>query len=137
MVDEPHLTSCPTTDLLGVSAASLPEVTSPQAGPILESFVVSEIVRPVAGSDLRVSLYHYRDREQREVDLILESRDGRAVAIDVKAAKSVDETDFRHIRYIRDRLGERFISGIVMHLGTRPLAFGEKLSTLPISALWS
>jgi uncharacterized protein len=41
------------------------------------------------------------------------------------------------LRYLRDRLGERFVNGVVLHIGDRPLPFGDRLTALPISALWS
>lgn len=124
-------------DLRGISATSLAEPNSPDAGPVLESFVVSEVARLASASGLRLGLYHYRDREKREVDLLLETRDGNIVAIEVKATKSVTEDDFKHLRYLRDRVGDRFIVGIVMHLGAQPLSFGDRLVALPVSALWA
>ena len=57
--------------------------------------------------------------------------------IEVKAARDVDDDDFRHLRWLRDRLGERFTSGVVLHLGERALPAGDRLASVPITALWS
>lgn len=103
----------------------------------MESFVAGEIQRQIPWSELRPTLHHYSDKAQREVDLVLDSRDGRVSAIEIKAARDVDETDFRHLRWLRDELEERFVNGIVLHLGERTLPAGDRLTSMPISALWS
>jgi uncharacterized protein len=124
-------------NLLDVSVESLLPATSPHLGPLVETFVASELARLQTWSSIRTRHSHYRDREQREVDLILEARDGRIVGVEVKAANDVDEGDFRHLRYLRDRLGDRFVHGVVIHLGRRPLSFGDRLTALPLSTLWA
>jgi uncharacterized protein len=123
-------------NLLGVSAQQLAVPTNSLTGALFESFVVNEVMRQQTWSTERVHLGHFRDRDQREVDLIVEAPDGRVVAIETKAARDVDESDFRWLAYLRDRLGDRFINGIVVHLGERPLPFGDRLSAVPVSAVW-
>ncbi len=39
--------------------------------------------------------------------------------------------------HLRDRLGERFLAGFVLHLGTASRAFGDWLRALPAAAVWS
>jgi uncharacterized protein len=107
-----------------------------ESGSIFESFVASEILRSATWSATRPSVSHFRDSENREVDLILESADRRIVALEVKTAVDVEASDFRWMAYLRDRLGGRFIHGAVLHLGDRPLPFGDRLTALPVSALW-
>ena len=109
---------------------------SPLAGPLLETFVVNELRRQQAWVDERVELFHFRDREGREVDLILEAGDSRIVGVVIKAARDVDERDFRWLAYLRDRHGDRFANGIVIHLGERTLPFGDRLTALPLAAIW-
>jgi len=124
-------------DVLGLTADRLATPTSQMAGPLLETFAVNELVRQQAWSQQRVRLGHFMDRKQREVDLIIESGDGRIVAVEMEAARDVDGTDFKWLAYLRDRLGDRFVNGIVIHLGERPLPFGDRLTALPVSAVWT
>ncbi len=124
-------------DLNGLSADQLSDPLSPHAGAILESFVVNEIVRLASWSDQRIGLHHFRDRDGREVDVILETSDGRIIGIEVKAAVDVDEHDFRWLTYLRDRHLDRFVHGIVLHHGRHPQSFGDRLTALPVSTLWS
>ena len=106
------------------------------AGPLVETFVVSELLRSSSWSEVRPYANHFRDSEQREIDLILQSADGRVVAVEIKTAVDVDAGDFRWLSYLRDRLGDQFLHGFVCHLGDRPLPFGDRLTSLPISNLW-
>lgn len=124
-------------DTLGVSIDRLTAPTSPEAGALLESFVVGEFLRQRTWSTIRPDLFHFRDREQREVDLVAEAADGRIVAVEVKAAVDVDSDDTRWLRYLRDSLGDRFVNGVVLHLGNRPQPLGDRLTALPLATLWN
>ena len=57
--------------------------------------------------------------------------------IEVKAAIDVDESDFRGLRTLRDRLGDQFSCGVVVHCGDRTRPFGPKLYAIPVSAIWA
>lgn len=105
-------------------------------GPLLEGFVISELQRQLTWSDRHVDLYHYRDKDKVEVDVVLEDRRGNVVAIEVKAASTVRGDDFRHLRRLAERLGDDFLVGIVLHTGNDTLPFGPKLRAVPVSALW-
>ena len=59
------------------------------------------------------------------------------VAIEVKASASVDRRDGRHLEWLRDELGERFVAGVVLHTGPRGFELGERVTALPIASLWS
>lgn len=81
-------------------------------------------------------MFHFQDRDGREVDCVLETPAGRVVGIEVKAAATVRSDDFRHLATLRNRIGPEFVAGIVFFTGERPLPFGDRLLALPISALW-
>jgi predicted AAA+ superfamily ATPase len=105
-------------------------------GPLLESFVTSELARQLTWSDTLADLYHYRDKNKVEVDIVLEDRHGMVVAIEVKAASTVRSEDFRGLQRLESQLGEDFLVGIVLYTGTETLPFGHKLRAVPVSALW-
>ena len=67
-----------------------------------------------------VRLYHYRDRDQYEVDAELEAASGEIVACAVKAAQIVRPEDFRGIERLARRLGDRLVAGIVLYAGQSP-----------------
>lgn len=106
-------------------------------GPLVENFVLAELARQLAWATERVTLHHYRDRDGYEVDAVLEHPSGDIVAVEVKAAETVRSEDFRGIRRLARRLGDRLIAGIVLYTGRQPLPFGERLRALPLSTLWT
>jgi predicted AAA+ superfamily ATPase len=117
--------------LTGASAAS------DSVGSLLENFVLGELARQLTWSETRMTLHHYRDRDQYEVDAVLEDTTGRVVGIEVKTAETVRGDDFRGLRFLQRRLGDRFHAGFVLYCGTESLSFGDRLACLPISALWT
>ena len=105
-------------------------------GPLLESFVLSELGRQLTWSAQPADLYHYRDHSKFEVDAVLENRRGQVVGLEVKAASTVGADDFRGLRRLADRLGDDFVAGIVLYTGSSTLPFGDRLRAVPVSALW-
>lgn len=105
-------------------------------GPLLETFVVNEVRKQVSWSDTKPSVWHFRDRGGFEVDVLLEHPDGRVVGLEVKATSSPRPEDFRGLRLLADRLGDRFVFGAVLSAAPEALPFGPKLAMLPIDVLW-
>ena len=67
---------------------------SPMAGAFFETYVVSEIVKSIRGCGKRIenTLYYYRDRDQKEVDLIY-IRDQKLYPIEIKKGIGKDKAD--------------------------------------------
>lgn len=122
--------------LVSMTGKRVSHPTAP-VGPLVENFVLGEIARQLSWTEEPVRLYHYRDRDQNEVDAILEHPAGGVVAIEVKAAETVRGGDFRGIERLRRKLGNQFIAGIVLYAGTQALSFGDRLRAWPISTLWN
>lgn len=106
------------------------------AGTMLESFVAMELQRQADWADHPVQLFHYRDKQQREVDVVLERNNGDLVGVEVKASATPTARDFAGLRFLRDKLGSRFKAGVVLHLGADTLPFGDRLAAVPVSGLW-
>jgi hypothetical protein len=106
-------------------------------GPLLESFVVSEVLKLATWSGVRVRLSHFRTKNQAEVDLVLEDRRGRIVGVEVKASATVRAGDFAGLRRLQDAVGPKFIRGLVLYDHDAVVPFGEKLHAAPVSHLWT
>jgi len=107
------------------------------AGTTLESFVAMELLRHADWTDRPVQLFHYRDKQQREVDIVIERHNGDVIGIEVKASATPAAGDFTGLRYLRDKLGDRFKAGVVLHTGADTLPFGDRLAAVPVAGLWS
>jgi hypothetical protein len=122
--------------LLGVDSAGV--FRDPTLlGRLLESFTLAQLRPELALLDYPPRMYHLRDQDGRhEVDLIVEYPDGRVVALEVKAGVSASRADARHLIWLRDRLGERFICGVVLHTGPHTHRLDDRIGAAPIAALW-
>ena len=124
--------------LNGENAESLSDLTRGESfGALLESLAVSELFKQQTWSAIEYSLYHYRDKDQREVDIVVELRDGRVIALEVKATKTVIGKHFNGLRHLRNILNERLVGGIVFYTGKERLSFGDRLLAAPLSELWA
>ncbi len=106
------------------------------AGPMVETFVLSELARQLSWNEQRAALFHYRTKDKVEVDAVLESADGRVVGIEVKAGATVRTDDLAGLRHLADRLGSRFVAGYLLYTGGHTLPFGDRLRALPLDVLW-
>ncbi len=121
--------------LAGLSSARL-QRSPAQAGSLIESFVIGELLRQLTWSDSFARIFHFRTRDGEEVDAVLEHHDGRIVGIEVKASSSVSIDDLRHLRHLRAKAGDSFHLGVLLYTGTEVLSLGDHLIAAPIDALW-
>ena len=105
-------------------------------GTLLESFVFSEVMKLMTASDLRLTPYHFRDQQMREVDIVLERDDGMIVGIEIKASATVKSSDFGGLRTLAEACKDRFAYGVVLYDSTDFVPFGGKLAAAPLSCLW-
>lgn len=107
-------------------------------GRLLDSFVVSQIRAEVALAPTPPRLYHLRAEQGRhEVDLLAESGAGDLVAMEIKADAAPRGDSARHLRWLRDAVGDRLLAGLVMHTGRHIYQLDERIWAVPICALWS
>lgn len=106
-------------------------------GALLETFVFAEIMKLMTWSDLQLTLYHFRDQEKNEVDLVLERDDGMVAGIEIKASATVTASDFSGIKKLADACGSKFAYGVVLYDGDTVVPFGSKHAAVPLSCLWN
>lgn len=111
---------------------------SDRSGKLIETFAFNEIMAQVEAGDGRYELFHYRDREKREIDFLIEREDSHLLGIEIKAGSAVNRNDFRHISWFKNKLaGNRGFIGIILYTGEHPVSFGHNLWAIPLSFLWS
>ncbi len=110
-------------------------------GPLLETFAFNDIARQLAALPTRCTLSHYRDRKGREIDLVLEARNGHVIAVEIKATTSPSVKHLDNLRWLRDKLDGTspgsFQTGILLHTGPHAATLGDRLHLRPISTLWT
>jgi hypothetical protein len=105
-------------------------------GGLVESFVLGELLKHLAFSAQRLTLWHYRTQSNIEVDFILENRMGKLTGVEVKASATVDSKDFKGLRHLQETEPDTFQRGIVLYSGREVVPFGEHLFAVPLSMWW-
>ncbi|AFT71902.1 putative ATPase, AAA+ superfamily [Alloalcanivorax dieselolei B5] len=119
--------------LLGVSRHDLWQDKA-LLGQMLETFIYQELRKQADWHEQELHFCHYRDKDKVEVDIIIEQ--GRKLAgIEIKAAATITQSDFKGLKRLKDATGERFAAGVVFYDGDAILPFGERLFAVPISVL--
>jgi uncharacterized protein len=115
----------------------MPGADGRMAGGLFESFVVTEVLKQATWSRTTVDVAHFRDRYKAEVDLVIEERrTGRLACVEVKLTSTPKADHARHLAMLRDRLGDGFTVGLVIHAGEKVVPLGERLWAVPVTALW-
>lgn len=104
-------------------------------GATLESWVHGELLKNLSVTQDAWFLAHYRDKDQVEVDFVLESPLREIIGIEVKASATVGANDFKGVKRLRDICGKSFLSGIVLYDGDHVLPFGDGLWAVPLHLL--
>ncbi|MBK8167562.1 MAG: ATP-binding protein [bacterium] len=117
--------------LLGVEAADLRDDRT-LLGQLLETFVVQELRRQASGWEHNVRFSHYRDKDQQEVDLVLERGPNRVVGIKVKASATLRDSDRRGLERLRDAVGDGFRCGALLYDGETLVPLGDRIYAIPL-----
>ena len=104
-------------------------------GALLETFVFQELRRQASWHDDTIEFFHYRDKDQVEVDVVMELG-GMVAGVEVKASSTVTSSDFRGLRKLKSVGGSSFAGGAVLYDGSTCVGFGGGMYAVPIRLLW-
>ena len=102
-------------------------------GALFESLVTQSV--RVYAQDAQARTHHFRTREGREVDLIVERRNGRVVALEVKLARNVESSDLRHLHWLKDQLGDDLLDAAVITTGPEAYRRQDGIAVIPAALL--
>ena len=125
--------------LLGLRLAGL--VTNRTAfAPALECYVYAELLRLASWSVGSYELFMYRDRDQRDVDVVIANGLGQVVGVEVKAAASIQAAQCVGLSRLASQAGDRFLGGVILYDGVHTLPMGSladrPILALPLASLW-
>lgn len=106
-------------------------------GHLLESFVTQQLIAMGTWHDEQPRFWHYRDKDQVEVDLVLEF--GSDIwGVEVKAAASARQTDGKGLRRLAEAAKGEFRGGLVLYDGAAVLPISRDLNihAAPLAKLW-
>lgn len=104
------------------------------AGPLFESLVTLGVRVLAQAAEATVS--HLRlGGGDREVDLVVQGRDGQVLGMEVKLAPAVSDSDVRHLRWLRDQIPDRVVDLVVVTTG--PVAYRRRdgVAVVPLALL--
>jgi predicted AAA+ superfamily ATPase len=129
--------------LLGVQAPTL--LAGESSGPAVarEGTLLGALFESLATLSVRVyashseaQVKHLRTaRGRQEIDLIVERTDGDVVAIEVKLARSVAHTDAKHLRWLKQRLGDRVLDRVILTTGPTAYRREDGIAVVPLALL--
>jgi predicted AAA+ superfamily ATPase len=106
-------------------------------GRTLDTFAAAQLRAEIAASADRPRLHHLRTKQgEHEIDMLIELGGFRVIALEVKASAAPDSGDARHLAWLRDEIGDRFVAGVVLHTGPRSYPLGERITAAPLACLW-
>jgi predicted AAA+ superfamily ATPase len=107
-------------------------------GRLLDTFVAAQLRGQSSVAQSRPTLHHLRQEQGRhEIDLIAEISATRVIAIEVKASSAPRADAAKHLVWLREHLGERFVRGVVLHTGPRSYELDDRIVAAPIASLWA
>ena len=105
-------------------------------GPLLETFVLSELLKLATWADDRNAFSRLRGKEGNEVDIVVENGRGDVVGVEVKASATVSKGDFSGLQRLAAGVGEKFVMGIVLYDHDVSVSLGQQMAAVPISSQW-
>ena len=104
------------------------------AGAIMETAVLSEIIRSLLHRGKEPSVYFWRTAAGTEVDILVQSR-GKLVPIEVKLSATPNANMAKGIQAFRGDLGDKAAGGYVVHPGRMRLPLAPLVEAIPFAEL--
>jgi len=100
------------------------------AGPMVETWIASELLKLMPLLDHRMRLYFWRTQTGQEVDFLIE-RGRDLVAIEVKWTHRIEASDIRNLEQCAEDLKDRLCFSVVLYGGTEIVPLSRKIVALP------
>lgn len=110
------------------------ERASDQVGKLIETWVYNQLMPEIDLHPLW-SLHHFRSKSH-EIDFLLTDEHGALLGLEVKASQSINQDDFRHLKWFGEQRLDHPFTGAVLYAGDSILSFGNNCYAVPFAAFW-
>lgn len=126
-------------ELLGMDkdvllAGQSPELKAPYGGRWLGRLFESLITQSVRtyAQATEANVHHFRTMgAQKEIDLVVQRRDKRVVLFEVKIGQKIDNEDVKHLKWIKDKIGDKIIDSAVINTGSHAYRRDDGIAVIP------
>ena len=103
--------------LVDIDAHTLIVQEREMLGNLIENFIYVELLKHSTYAKKSTKIYHYRDANY-EVDLVLEQRDAKIVAIEIKSSATIKPQYTRGLLKLAQNAKENFLQGYIFYGGS-------------------
>jgi len=101
------------------------------SGAILETYAISEIIKSYWHNGERPNIFFYRDKDQKEIDLIIEKA-GTLFPVEIKKTANPGLNDVKNFSVL-DRFNKPIGLGALICLIDEPIALKNNVAAMPIN----
>ncbi|MBR0574659.1 MULTISPECIES: ATP-binding protein [Pasteurellaceae] len=109
--------------LLNINAKNLLEKKSEYIGNLVECFVYTELIKHQSYAQIDTQIYHFRDPYQKEVDFVLESKEGDILALEIKSGSTIKKEHFNGLIALAKTMKNRNFKGVILYGGNEILPY--------------
>lgn len=103
------------------------------SGPVFETWILAEILKSYWHNGRRAPFYFYRDKDQKEIDLLI-LQDGMAYPLEIKKSAMPKKEDVRHFRVL-DKTRIPVGAGGVICLSEQSIPLSGSTCSIPVAAI--
>ena len=101
-----------------------------KTGALVETWVCSELIKLIGVSNHRFQLFFWRTQAGQEVDFLVE-RSGELVAIEVKWAHRIEDSDIFSLKRCAEDLGDKLRFSVLLYGGNEVISLTPKIVAIP------
>jgi predicted AAA+ superfamily ATPase len=103
-------------------------------GALFESLVALNL--RIYAQTAEAEVRHLRtQRGEHEVDFIITGDDGGVVAIEVKLSAVVKDEDLKHLKWLRERIGDQLLDSVLVNTGNQAYRRPDGIAVIPTALL--
>ncbi|MFB6345117.1 MAG: DUF4143 domain-containing protein [bacterium] len=103
-------------------------------GALFESLVTQSV--RVYAQPAEAEVKHLRTKGGRqEIDLIVERRDQKVLALEVKLSRTVEDSDVKHLKWLEDKMGDDLVDAAVINTGPNAYRREDGIAVIPADLL--